>query len=91
MSGVLTQVDDLGIERPIAFVSQKLNETQRRWATVEKEAFAALTMLRKYRQWIFGTKVLVVSDHNPLTYLTETAPSSAKLMRWALALQQFDV
>jgi hypothetical protein len=91
VSGALTQVDDLGIERPIAFISQKLNETQRRWATVEKEAFAALTMLRKYRQWIFGTKVIVISDHNPLTFLTETAPSSAKLMRWALALQQYEV
>jgi hypothetical protein len=30
-------------------------------------------------------------DHNPLTYITETAPKSAKLMLWALALQEYNV
>jgi len=91
VSGVLTQTDVEGVERPIAFCSNKLNDTQRRWATVEKEAFAALSALRKYRHWVFGAKVVVYSDHNPLTFLTESAPKSAKLMRWALALQEFDV
>ena len=33
----------------------------------------------------------VYTDHNPVTYLTETAPKSAKLMRYALALQEYDV
>ena len=91
VSGVLTQQDEHGRELPIAFSSQKLNKTQQNWATVEKEAFAALSALRKYRNWIFGTKVIVFSDHNPLTFLTESVPKSAKLMRWALALQEYDV
>jgi len=91
VSGVLTQVDETGVECPVAFCSQKLNKTQQQWATVEKEAFAALSALRKYRHWVFGSKVCVFSDHNPLTYLTESAPRSAKLMRWALALQEYEV
>jgi len=33
----------------------------------------------------------VFTDHNPITYLTEAVPKSAKLMRWALAIQQHDV
>jgi hypothetical protein len=33
----------------------------------------------------------VFSDHNPLTLLTESAPKSAKLARWALALQEFNI
>jgi len=28
-------------------------------------------------------------DDNPLQYLIESAPKSAKLMRWSLALQEF--
>jgi len=51
-SGVLTQVDDAGIEQPIAFSSQKLNKTPRNWATVEKEAYAALSALRRYYKWV---------------------------------------
>lgn len=87
VSGALTQTGEDGKEHPIAFTSQKLNKTQRNWATVEKEAYAALYALRKYYKWVFGAKIIVWSDHNPLTYLTESAPKSAKLLRWALALQ----
>jgi hypothetical protein len=91
ISGILTQVDDQGAERPIAFTSKKLTETQRAWATVEKEAFAALNSLKRFRHWLFGTDVMLYSDHNPLTYLTDAASKSAKLMRWALALQEYNV
>ena len=91
VAGILTQTDDNGTERPIAFASHKLNKTQQAWSTIEKESYAALWGLKKYRQWIFGNEVTVYSDHNPITYLTEAAPKSAKLMRWALAIQEFNV
>ena len=91
VSGALTEIADDGIERPIAFLSQKLNKTQRNWAVVEKEAFAALSAIRKYYKWVFGAKIIEISDHNPLTYLTEAAPKSAKLMRWSLTLQDLCV
>ena len=40
---------------------------------------------------MFGKNDVVYSDHNPITFLTKTARKSAKLMRWALAIQEFDV
>ena len=89
--GVLSQTDDEGNERPIAFYSKKFNETQRAWSTIEREAFAVLEALKRFKMWIFGYKIHVYSDHNPLAYLTEAAPNSAKLLRWALALQNFDL
>ena len=91
VSGVLLQLDSENRENPIAFHSQKLTPTQQRYATVEKEAYAAIVSLRKYRQWVFGAKICIYSDHNPLTFLTVSAPKSAKLMRWALALQEFEI
>jgi len=33
----------------------------------------------------------IYCDHNPLQYIRECALKSAKLLRWALALQEFDV
>ena len=91
VAGVLAQPSDEGVEHPIAFFSWKLNKTQQGWSTVEKEAYAALRSLQRVKQWVSGHKVTVFSDHNPLTYLTESAPKSAKLLRWSLSLQQFDV
>ena len=91
VSGILTQQRTDGHYSPIAFFSQKLNDTQRKWSTVEREAFAVVVALRKYRSWLFRTLVRIHSDHNPLTYLTNFAPRSARLMRWALALQEFQI
>ncbi|GFS31877.1 polyprotein of retroviral origin, putative [Trichonephila inaurata madagascariensis] len=39
--------------------------------------------------WIFGIQIKAVSDHNPLTFLTEGLPHGIKLARWALALQRY--
>ena len=36
-------------------------------------------------------KLIFFTDHIPLTYLTESISKSAKLVRWSLALQTFDV
>ena len=91
VAGVLTQTIDDGIEHPVAFFSWKLNETLQNWAVVEKEAYAALRSLQRVKQWVFMCKICVYSDHNPLTYLTSSAPKSSKLLRWALALQEFDI
>jgi hypothetical protein len=81
----------LGHERPIAFFSRKLNSTQRAWSTIEKEAYAVLEALRRFESFVFSHEVFVYSDHNPLSYLTVSAPNSAKLLRWSLALQNFNL
>ena len=87
----LIQWDDQDNEKPIAFASLKLSPTQTRWSTIEREAFAVIWSLRRFRSWIFLSKIIVFSDHNPLSFLTEAAPKSAKLARWALALQEFNI
>ena len=76
---------------PVACASAKLSSTQQRWATIEKEAYAALWSLQKFKHWLYGTSVTLYSDHNPITFLTQTTSKSAKLVRWSLALQEFNV
>ena len=90
ISGCLLQSDSHEINRPIAFYSNKLNSAQMNYAVIEKEALAAIVALNKFKGWIFGSpEVVLYSDHNPLLYLTQAAPKSAKLTRWALALQVY--
>jgi len=87
----LGQWDTEGGEHPVAYASQKLTKTQSQWATIEKEAYAVTWALQKYRSVIFGADITVYVDHNPLTFLVESAPKSAKLTRWMLALQEFNI
>jgi len=89
VSSAMTQIDEGGRHLPIAFSSTKLSEAQKFWSVIEKEAYAVLVALRKYRHWLLLG--LVYCDQNPLSYLTESAPKSAKLMRWALALQEYSI
>ena len=88
VGGLIVQRADLGVEHLIAFFSSKLTPAQRNWATIEREAYAVLVTVNKFKHWFFGSKVTIHSDHNPLTYLTESAPKSSKLMRWSLALAE---
>ena len=69
--------------KPIAFASQKLTPTQKAWPMIEKEEYAAIWALDKFRNWIFGQPVTLYSDHNPLSYyLTESTSKSSNLMRY---------
>ena len=87
----LAQVDDQGVERPIAFASKKLTETEIRWACIEREAFAVIFALQKFDVIIFGSKLILFTDHNPLKFLVNGAPKSSKLTRWSLSLQRYDI
>jgi len=92
----LFQWSDDGRERPVTFASckltallaSKLGRQYWSWGII----YAVIWSLRKYRNLIFvGSKITYYCYHNPLLYITEGVTSSAKLLRWSLALQQFDV
>jgi len=91
LGATLGQTDEQGCERPLAFASQKLTQTQSAWSTIEREAYAIVWALNRFRDIVYGSKITVKCDHNPLQFLRECAPKSAKLLRWSLALQEFDV
>ena len=42
-------------------------------------------------RWLRFSVIVLYCDHNPLPYITEIAPKSDKLMRWALALQEYSI
>jgi hypothetical protein len=54
--------------RHTAFASSKLYPTERGWATIKREeAYAVVFALRKFRNFFFAARIIVYSDHNPLT------------------------
>ena len=53
VAAVLTQIADDGTEQPVAFASNKLNQSQRNWSVVEK---AAVWPLMKFGHWTFEKK-----------------------------------
>lgn len=76
---------------PIAFFSRKLSPAQAKWSTIEREAFAIVWALGRVDTWVFGATINVVTDHNPLVYLARSAGGNARLTRWSLALQKYNL
>ena len=65
----------------VKFSSKAFSETERRWDTTEREAYAVVWALENNDLYLRGKRVLVYSDHKALTHLdTATSP---KLVRWA--------
>ena len=58
----LIQWDDRGVEKPIAFASSKLNPTQMKCSPTEREAYAVIFALRKYRNFVFFPPRLLFSQ-----------------------------
>ena len=83
-----------GSERPIANASKSLTRSQRNYSQVQKEAMAIVYALKKFYQYLFGRRFLIVTDHKPLLALfgpekAMTSLAANRLARWALFLNQF--
>lgn len=61
------------------------------WSTIEREAYGVIEALKKFDTWIFGAKIGVISDHNPLTFVTCSISHNAKLARWPLSFQRYNL
>jgi hypothetical protein len=61
----LAQLDDQGTKRPLGFASQKLSATQGAWSVTEREAYAVVWALNRFRNMVFGAPITVFADHNP--------------------------
>ena len=89
VGGILVQDDDQGIERVIQYVSHQLTATQRRWATIEKEAYAVVYCIDKLRAYLYGADFTVYTDHKPLRSLFTKEMRNTKVQRWGVFLAEF--
>ncbi|RVW79400.1 Retrovirus-related Pol polyprotein from transposon 17.6 [Vitis vinifera] len=75
----------------IYYASKTLNEAQRNYTTTEKELLAVVFALDKFRAYLVGSFIIVFTDHSALKYLLTKQDAKARLIRWILLLQEFDL
>ena len=86
---VLSQHDDSGTERVVAYGSRSLTPRERNYATTEKEALAIHYGTQYFRMYLLGRKFTIVTDHNALRWLNTMEPKG-RLARWLIDLQGFE-
>jgi transposase InsO family protein len=75
------------IQYPIAFMSKTLSGAQRNWSTIEKEAYAIFVALRQWEYMLQDRFFTLHTDHDNLRFLNQNTP---KVIRWKLAVQEFN-
>ena len=98
VGAVISHIYPNGEERPIAFASRTLNKSERNYPQIEKEALSIVFGIRKFHQYLYGRKFVLVTDHKPLVTLLGPKTgiptlAAARRQRWALLLSgyQYDI
>ena len=71
---------------PIAYFSRKLTPTQRRYCTIEQEMLAIMEVLKKYRNFLLGAKIIIHTDHKNLL---ANSSSNDRVFRWKQKIEEF--
>ncbi|RVW82329.1 Retrovirus-related Pol polyprotein from transposon 17.6 [Vitis vinifera] len=75
----------------IYYASKTLNEARMNYTTIEKELLAVVFALDKFRAYLVGSFIVVFTDHLALKYLLTKKDAKARLIRWILLLQEFNL
>ena len=87
--GAVLMQESNGQVHPVSYYSRKLRAAERNYSTVEKELLAVVEGVKKYYFFLYGNRFVIETDHMPLASLKTSKNANARLMRWALYLQQF--
>lgn len=79
--------------RPVAFYSRTLNKSEHNHSAVEKEAYAIVESLKKWRHFLIGKPFKLITDQRSVAFMFDTNHSSKikneKIQRWRLELAPY--
>lgn len=88
--GAVLSQGSVGSDKPIAYASRTLSETESRYSTIEKELLAIIWAVKYFRPYLYGRQFTIYTDHKPLTWLMSLKDPNSKLTRWRLRLEEYD-
>ena len=89
--GVVLSQREEGKPYVVFYASKMLNEAQRNYTTIEIELLVVVYALEKFRAYLVGLDIIIFTDHSALKYLLTKQSAKARLIRWVLLLQEFNL
>ena len=90
MGAVLSQKEESGQEKVLAYMSRKLKDAETRYSTTEQELLAVKYAVEKFHPYLYGKRFTIVTDHQPLVYLRNCGNPTGRHIRWLLKLESYD-
>eukprot|EP00253_Pinus_taeda_P019898 PITA_19898 len=90
IGSVLGQEED---KKPYAiyYISKNLSSAKLNYTVTEKEFLAVIHAVNKFRHYITGYSVVLYTDHSAIKYLANKLVTNARITRWLILLQEFDI
>ena len=90
IGAVLSQLQEDGGERVVAYASRVLSKPERRYCATRKVLLAVVTFIKHFRPYLLGKQFTLRTDHSSLTWLFWTRDPEGQLARWLERLQEYD-
>ena len=95
LGAVISHVLPDGLEKPIAFASRTLSDSEQNYSQIDKEALALIFGVHKFHTYLYGRKFTLVTDHKPLMSILGpkkgvSSVAAARLQRWSLLLSAYN-
>ena len=76
--------------KPVCYHSETFFSTVSNYPTYDKELYALVQSVKKWKHYIMGKETVIHTDHQPLQYLqSQTKAQQSRYLRWMGFLQQF--
>lgn len=77
-------------DKPIEYFSKSLSGAQINYSTTHKELLAIIMAIERFQHFIWGKPFVLYTDHQALTYLFSQSKPGSRLLRWKLALSEYN-
>ena len=82
-------------EKPIYYASRTLNDHEKNYSQIEKEALAIVYAIQKFHKFVWGRHFKLYTDHKPLLKIlgphSEVSQTTlSRLQRWSVLLGGYD-
>jgi hypothetical protein len=84
VGGVLSQDD-----RPIAYFSEKLDDAKLKYSTYDKEFYAIIQALKKWRHYLIPKEFVLYSDNHALQFVSQQEKLNQKHAKWVEYMHNF--
>src|SRR3984885_5176657 len=88
--GCVLMQEHNGDKHPVSYASKKFSERERKYSVEERECLAMVWGIQKYNRFLYGKEFIIETDHCGLQYLKTGSIRNARVMRWYLALQNYN-